>query len=201
MNINEYNSVKNMTYQQYCDHLHKKHGLGKYDYFTSSWNKNRKASRTKEGLVAHHKYEDHAACLADPIYAPEYPFEWQCAENLVYCDYLEHLLLHILICESGGENAQKGELVGLGGIMDFIVPELNDVYSGFVTKQDWRRSCYDKIIDHKDVYLELIKRLKKICRAYPPVVMEMVTRSYNQGFGLWDDDKNEALYAQIRALE
>ena len=85
--------------------------------------------------------------------------------------------------------------------MDFIVPELNDVYSGFVTKQDWRRCCHEKIIADKDVYFELIKRIKKICRAYPPVVMEMVTRSYNQGFGLWDDDKNEALYAQIRALE
>lgn len=200
MNINEYKSVSEMNYQQYCDYLQQKYGKGKYNYFTSTWNKNRKVSRTAEGLVAHHKYEDHAAKLADVDFAMEYPFEWQLAENLVYCDYLEHLLLHILICESGFKNAIKGELVGIGGIMDFIAPELNDLYSGFVTKQEWRMNCHKKVIDDKDVYLTLLRRLKSNCRGYPFFEPEFLKRSYNNRFGLWDDKNNSALYRQIDML-
>ena len=64
---------------------------------TKSWNKNPKCSRTKEGLYVHHKFEDHAIRLSKKDFAINHPFEWQLAKNLIYCDFLEHLLLHILI--------------------------------------------------------------------------------------------------------
>ncbi len=54
---------------------------------------------------------------------------------LEYCDYLEHLFLHILICENPSEEKNRNEDVGTGGVVNFIAPELNDLYSGWKTKQ------------------------------------------------------------------
>ena len=86
MNITEYESVKTFNYTQYCDYLQNKYGIGLSDYMTKSWNKNSKCTRTKEGLLAHHKFEDHAIMLANKEYAMKNPFEWQLAKNIVYCD-------------------------------------------------------------------------------------------------------------------
>ena len=64
MDLQEYNKVKELKYLEYCDYLQKKYGIGKCDYMTKSWNLNPKCKRTSEGLVAHHKYEDHAIMLS-----------------------------------------------------------------------------------------------------------------------------------------
>ena len=50
------------------------------------------------------------------------PFEWQKKENIVYCDYLEHLLLHVLICKYPADCSDTS--VGIGGVINFIAPEL-----------------------------------------------------------------------------
>ena len=63
MKLAEYEQVKNYTYLEYCDYLQKKYGKSAYNYMTPAWNKNPKVTRTKEGLIAHHKYEDHATSL------------------------------------------------------------------------------------------------------------------------------------------
>ena len=99
MKLQEYEKVKDYTYLEYCDYLQEKYGIGFCDYMTKNWNKNQKVTRTKDGLYVHHKYEDHAIMLSTKEYAMKNPYEWQLKENLVYCDFLEHLLLHILICE------------------------------------------------------------------------------------------------------
>lgn len=200
MNIAEYKRIEELDYSQYCDYLQKKYGIGLCDYLTKSWNKNKKCTRTKDGLVVHHKYEDHASKLAEPKIAKNYPFEWQTAINIVYCDYLEHLLLHILICETKLENALEGELVGVGGMLDFIVPELNDVYSGWKTSQDWRAICHSKIINDKDVYLLLLKRFLTDCNFYPYCETKYLLSSYNAKFGLWDKNNNQELFDAILAL-
>jgi len=103
------------------DYLQKKHGIGKYDYMTKSWNKNTKCTRTKEGLIAHHKYENCAIMLSKKEIAMSNLFEWQLANNIVYCDYLEHLLLHVLICENPSEEKNDFKAVGIGGVINFIV--------------------------------------------------------------------------------
>ena len=88
------------------------------------------------------------------------PYEWQLPENIVYCDYLEHLLLHILICEGPSKNKNDFEVVGIGGVINFLVPELNDLYSGWITKQEWRANCHSRVVNDKEVYLILLKRFK-----------------------------------------
>lgn len=48
---------------------------------TKSWNKNTQCTRTKEGLIAHHKYENYAIILSKKEIAMSNPFEWQLAEK------------------------------------------------------------------------------------------------------------------------
>lgn len=66
MDLSEYEKAEHYNHLEYCDHLQEKYGIGLSDYMTKSWNKNPKVSRTKEGTVAHHKFEDRAIQLAKP---------------------------------------------------------------------------------------------------------------------------------------
>jgi hypothetical protein len=199
MNLEEYKKVQNYNYVEYCDYLQSKYGAGLCDYMTKNWNKNQKISRTKDGLYAHHKYEDHAILLSNPEYAKKNPYEWQLRENIVYCDLLEHLFLHILICENPSKNKNKNEKVGFGGVVNFIVPELNDVYSGWVSKQQWQLNCHNKIINDKNVYMELVKRFKELYDNNP-FILKNLYRSWNEQFGIWSSKNNEDLYEEIYEL-
>lgn len=199
MNLQEYEKIKDYNYLEYCDYLQEKYGFGLCDYMTKNWNKNPKVTRTKDGLYVHHKYEDHAIMLSTKEYAMKNPYEWQLKENLVYCDFLEHLLLHILICENPSENKNKNEKVGIGGVVNFIVPELNDVYSGFVSKQAWQQNCHNAILNDKDVYLSLIARFKYSNKENPLIVRQLY-RSWNAQYGAWSDDRNVELYREIEQL-
>lgn len=196
MNMTEYEKVKDYSYLEYCDYLQEKYGIGLCDYMRPSWTKNPKITRTKEGLLAHHKFEDHAIMLSNKEYAMKNPYEWQLKENIVYCDYLEHLFLHILICENPSSDKNKSDKVGYGGVINFIVPELNDVYSGWVTKESWRQNCHNAIINDKNVYLELLKRFKKFYGNNQLIIKELLN-SFNQEYGTWSNKKNEKLYKEI----
>lgn len=200
MNIKEYEKVKNLNYLEYCDYLQKKYGIGLCDYMTKSWNKNQKCTRTKEGLLAHHKYEDHAIMLSNKEYAMRNPYEWQMAKNIVYCDYLEHLFLHILICENPAEDKNEMEAVGIGGVINFLVPELNDFYSGWTTTQSWRMACHNLVKNDKEVYLALLKRFKNTCSDNPFYNPLCLLTSYNEQFGTWSKRKNSDLFDEILAL-
>ena len=197
MNKTEYLKV---NYLEYCDYLQNKYGIGLCDYMTRSWNKNKKVSRTKDGLVVHHKFEDHAILLSLQQKAMENPFEWQEAKNLVYCDYLEHLFLHILICENPSKDQNAFEVVGIGGVTSFIVPELNDVYSGWETKQEWKKNCFNLIKNDKEVYLILLKRFKDKSSNYPTYTKDCLFTSFNDQYRLWSKEKNEELFKEIQKL-
>lgn len=200
MNLAEYEKVKSFTYLEYCDYLQQKYGIGLSDYMTKSWNKNSKVTRTKDGLLAHHKFEDHAIMLSTKEFAMQNPFEWQLAKNIVYCDYLEHLFLHILICEYPSNEQNEFEAVGVGGVINFIVPELNDLYSGWETEQAWRKNCHILIVNDKNVYLLLLKRFKTNCKKYPFFTKDCLFTSFNETFGLWSREKNKKLFQEIAAL-
>ena len=165
MKLSEYNNIKGHTYLEYCDYLQNKYGIGKENYMCISrngkWRKNPKRSRTNEGLYAHHKYEDRIQNLGKTHIANRYPFEWQKPENLIYCDLLEHLYLHILICEYPSDSAETDE-VGINGIELFIAPELENLYNNnYKTKPQWQQNCHNLVKDDKDVYLILLQRFKE----------------------------------------
>ncbi len=200
MNAAEYDSVKSLNYLEYCDYLQEKYGIGFSDYMTKSWNKNQKVTRTKEGLYAHHKFENHAVLLSNPTQAQKYPFEWQQAQNIIYCDYLEHLLLHMLICEYPAKTPTILEPFGICGILDYIVPELNDLYSGWKTGQAWRKNCHDLVINDKDVYLTLLSRFKNNCHDYPYYSENCLYTSLNEKFGTWSRRQNIKIFKEIEML-
>ena len=188
MNLQEYENVKGFTYIEYCDYLQKKYGMAICDYMTKSWNKNSKVTRTGEGLLAHHKFEDHAIMLSTKEYAMLNPYEWQHAENIIYCDYLEHLFLHILICEYPSPEKNEFEAVGIGGVINHLVPELNDFYSGWESSLKWQQRCLDIVKNNKDVYMTLLKRFKKNCNQYPFYEEDCLFTSRNEKYGLWSKE-------------
>lgn len=122
------------------------------------------------------------------------------AKNIVYCDYLEHLFLHILICENP-QAVNNREIVGIGGVINFLVPELNDLYSGWVATQQWRKNCHDKVINDKNVYLVLLKRFKTNCKDNPFYTKNCLFRSFNEeNHGQWSRDLDIKLFMEIEAL-
>lgn len=200
MNMTEYLTVKDFTYLEYCDYLQKKYGIGLDDYMTKSYNLKPKCKRTKEGLLAHHKKEDTMILLSTRNVAMMCPYEWQLKENIVYCDYLEHLLLHILICKYPSDKKANIVKVGFGGVVNFIVPELNDFYSGWETNQAWRKNCHDKIRNDKDVYMELLRQFIDIEKDNEYFDVSALCRSFNEKYGLWSSKQNLNLYKEICAL-
>lgn len=200
MNLVEYNKAKDFKYLDYCNYLQIKYGIGKDYYFTKSWNKSKKITRTSEGLIAHHKMEDRAIMLGNKEFAMNNPYEWQSPENIVYCDYLEHLFLHILICENPSPYKNKNEAVGIGGVINFIVPELNDFYSGWRSTQKWKINCLDLIKNDKKVYLTLLKRFKHNCKHYPFYTKDCLYTSMGAMHGVWDAKNNFELFEEIKEL-
>jgi len=200
MNLEEYNKVRDFNYLEYCDYLQNKYGIGICDYMTKNFNKKPKISRSKEGLFVHHKYEDHAILLSNKRVASRNPFQWQLAENMIYCDYLEHLLLHILICENPAKDKNKLDIVGIGGVF-IIVSTLNDFYSGWNTeKLPWLQICLRKISNDKNVYLKLLKRFKYNCNKYPHYTEDCLFRSANGQLGSWSRENNEQIFKEIEKL-
>ncbi len=198
MKLGEYQSVKNMTYLQYCDYLQSKYGIGLSDYMSPSFKKLSSVTRTGEGLIAHHKAEDKAPLLSQPEIAARFPFEWQKKENIVYCDLLEHLLLHVKICMYPSPDKIDGMEVGIGGVINFLVPELNDLYSGYQAKQAWQKNCYDLVADDEEVYLAILKDFIDYKRNDPEFGILSLFSSYHEQFGAgWNRKKNERIFTEI----
>ena len=198
--MEEYTKVKDITYLEYCDYLQEKYGIGLTDYMTKSFNKIPGCTRTKEGLFAHHKMEYKGILLSTKEHAIQYPFEYHKKENIVYCDWLEHLFLHVLIVK---DTAGKK---GFGGIVCYLVPELNDLYSGWKPQQIWRKNCYAKICNDKDVYLAILKHFLDDYKMINPQFADCLVNDFlcyssnGRNDGLWNGENNKKLYNKIRQL-
>jgi len=198
MNLKEYKKIKEFSYLKYCNYLHKKYGVPLGDFFTQNWSPNKKIKRANEGLYIHHIMEDHAIMLGNKKWALQSPYEWQQADKLVYCDLLEHLFLHILICENPHKDKKANQLVGFGGVINFLVPELNDVFSGWITKEPWRLNTHNIIINDLDVYLELVKRFKNKFPKYEQYLYTSLTEKFPIDY--WSKKKDKYLFDKIKNL-
>lgn len=165
------NSVAlNLNYTEYVLKLLSKYGVAKHNYFkdTGCTQKNPLVSRTSEGLFCHHIDEDKAILLSNDEFAPQNPFEYQKADRLVYCNILEHLLLHIKIAEEPrNENANESELPGIGGAMNFIIRQINDYYGGYEYKQDYMITAMKLIENDFDDYIKILKHLWQVIENNP----------------------------------
>lgn len=176
-----------MSYDELCDYLLRKYGAAKYDFFVneSCRSKNRKVTRTDEGLFCHHMDEDKAIMLSDTRWAVKNPFEYQKANRLVYCNALEHLILHIKIAtEPKKEGANEKELQGIGGAINFLIPELNHCYSGYEYKRQYEKNIYGLVANNFDGYIRILKYFINNCfadkyRLSKDVNNEFVSRVYD----------------------
>ena len=149
-----YETLLKMSYDDLVTYFLKKYGVAKHDYYkdTSCTEKNKLVSRTSEGLVCHHIDEDKAALLSTKEHAAKEPFEYQKAKRLVYCNLLEHLILHIKIAEEG----KYGYFHGICGAVGYISKNLNDIYNGKESGDEWRKNVADKVKNDFDDYIEVL---------------------------------------------
>lgn len=164
-----YELMLKTNYQDIVSALLKKYGSAKHNYFkdTACKIKNPLVTRTNEGLFCHHIDEDKAIMLCNDKFAVNNPFEYQKADRLVYCNLLEHLLLHVKIAENPSPDANENELPGIGGAINFICKDLNDIYSGKKFSDEWRKNVADKVKDNFDDYIIILRYLWNIVEKNP----------------------------------
>ena len=170
MESSEIQEQLKMSYDGLVKYLLKKYGVAKYDYFRTEAckSKNPKVSRTSEGLYCHHIDEDKAIMLCNDKFAINNPFEYQKAERLVYCNALEHLILHIKIVEEPrNENANAMELQGIGGAINFLCPQINDYYNGYEFKQQYLLAIFGIIENNFEDYIGILKYFLGVIEKHP----------------------------------
>lgn len=160
-----YLKMMDMNYLDAVEFLKDKYGPAEFNYFKEkSYNKflngeiksitKDKYSRTDEGLYCHHIFENQYQNLANFEFLEwqKPPFQTQLAENLVYCNLVEHTILHYLI------SLETKKKYGYQGLTVFLLKELKDWYI-FDEKPtvQWSLNCY------KASYLDK-KEAKKIVK-------------------------------------
>lgn len=174
----EYVKLLGMSYADIVKYLLKKYGAAKHNYFkdTNCTIKNPLVSRTAEGLYCHHIDEDKAIMLSNDQFAAANPFEYQKADRLVYCNLLEHLLLHVKIAEEPrSPEANEHELPGIGGAVNFICKELNGIYAGNDPADEWRKKIAAAVKGSFDDYIAILKHLWQVVEQNP-LYKAMITK-------------------------
>ena len=146
-----------MSYVQLVKYYLKKFGKVKYDYFCTPECKSRqrKNSRTKEGLEIHHIDENKYPSLNKQDCALICPYECQKADRLVYVNLLEHLLLHIKIYEEQCKKycySDKKAILGHPGII-YISNTINDYFMNSLQLSGYRSDMFRVISDYFDDYV------------------------------------------------
>ncbi len=197
-----------LSYDEIVEYFLKKYGKVPKNYLTKSGNKTSGITRGNEGLYIHHIDEDKMILLSNkkeehPLVAGGHLTEeqikiiyedYQKSDRLVYCDILEHLLLHLKIVEFPKPLIENPKIdVGIGGVINFLVPEINDIYSGITYKAKWKNEVIKNIINKKEDYFKLlefgINELK--------ISIEEFYTSFNWKFGIWNPENNFKLFDEL----
>lgn len=154
-----------MKYEELVDYLLQKYGGAIYDYFPNEEcrSKNKKVTRTGEGLYCHHIDEDKGGNLANPWQARMQPFEWQKKERLVYCNILEHLILHIKIAVLRQRKLlyKPRDINGFfttGGIY-MLCEDINNMFANQVVSPLWKKYCFNNISENYKEYIDILRAL------------------------------------------
>src|SRR5699024_44551 len=108
--LEEYKNLLTKTYDEAVEYLLQKYGPATDDYYREkSYERFLSGkiksitkgdyTRTSEGLFCHHIDEKEALNLSNVFFIKnfKYSFELQKKERLVFCDLIEHTILHVLI--------------------------------------------------------------------------------------------------------
>ena len=179
MDLKEYELVKNYTYNEYCNYLKEKYGNVPYKYG------NKKNHR--KGLFIHHIGEYEIPSLSNTQVRKETDPKYQEPEMLCYGDYLEHLLLHIMI----GRETNPADSLGLNGPCQYIIPALINYYQDGYQNPRWDNEYYALLDGNRDVFDLLLAEYNDLVKDID-VVLEHNTNLYVQVEHMLDT-KNKAL--------
>ena len=150
-----------MSYENQLIYLKNKYGSSKENYFldVNCTRKSVKNGRGNEGLFLHHdkEYDKNNSLvnnLSLPAMARQFDYDYQKIENLTYCNYLEHLILHVKI------NLLRKEQLGRyinDGLINFMIPELNRWYRYLVKLKPWQEVAFKLIEENYSDYCIIIE--------------------------------------------
>ena len=121
--------------------------------------------------------------LSNDKFAATNPFDYQKAAHLVYCNILEHLLLHVKIAEEPrNEDANENELLGIGGAVNYICKELNDIFAGKEPADEWRKKVVLAVKDNFEDYIVILKLLWGTIENNPIYKMVITKESLCEGY-------------------
>lgn len=160
-----YEDMLNMSYEECINYLNLKHGYVENNYITHKGDKKYpQGVLSLVGIECHHVNEINIPNLSDEKVALSNEFENQKAENLVFCDLLEHLILHFKIMESGRKNSYNG--------CNAIIYRLDNIYNKYkeISNKEDKKSKNIKesmelekgnILNNYDFYIKLKNIIKE----------------------------------------
>lgn len=168
-NFEEYLDLLSKNYEEAVDWLLQKYGSAQDDYFReSSYQRfmngeiktisRGKASRTSEGLYCHHIDEIKWLKISDQYFVKTYniPFETQRKNRLVYCDLVEHTILHVLISKETSFEC------GNPGYEAYLKPQIEEWYlNKRIPALEWMKKCYIKSYLEPQRAFDLVKEMQK----------------------------------------
>ena len=162
MTSEEYYKVNKLSYKEYLAYLKAAHGAVPYKYGNK---KNHKI-----GLFIHHDKEDEVPSLSHSDMRKEYP-EYQVPEFLTYCDYLEHLLLHIMI----GRETNPELNLGLNGPCKYILPAIINYYNKGIKNPKWDIEYYTELDGKEDIFKLMLSEYNELVKNLDIVIEENKT--------------------------
>ncbi|SCT42392.1 Uncharacterised protein [Staphylococcus caeli] len=167
---NYYKNLLNLSYNQIVQSLIEKYGEVLDDYYKENsykrfLNKEIKSitrgkySKTSEGLYCHHILENEYENISNKEYIDhfKYPHEYHKKENLVYCDLIEHMILHSIITkETDGE-------YGVKGLSIMIKPTVKEWYiDEYEPKKKWMQVAKKRAYLPKKNILKIFSSIDKM---------------------------------------
>ena len=147
-----------MPYSELVLYLQQKYGIPKRSFFYRGMKTPVPTiRRAEEGLFIHHVAENKVFNLAHPNIAARFPAEYQEREMLVYCNLLEHFILHLKIVDE--TTGRQGE----HGLNLSVIPTLNwfYVYGKRKISAD-EKPAFEVVKNDYETYLYLLTEYVKI---------------------------------------
>lgn len=167
---NSYLELLSKTYEEAVIFLLQKYGPAQDDYFREkSYQRflngeiksitKGKTTRTNEGLYCHHIDENKWLKASDKEFVRKYqiPFESQRKDRLIYCDLIEHSILHVLIAK------ETSLEFGNPGFMAYLRPDIEIWYlDKEVPHIEWEKNCYNKSFLIPQEAFGILKEMQRI---------------------------------------
>lgn len=116
-------------------------------------------SRTNDGLVTHHILENKFQNIGDWYFIKKnnYSFEYQKKQNLVYCNLIEHAILHYLIVK------ETLGLFGGGGLDVYLRSQIYEWYVlGRLPSREWQKIEFTNSFIDKTTAEYLLSKISKL---------------------------------------